>query len=75
MSGYIIMCSTTTVAIEADIHTLEGRCSNFEHRMYVCITLYCQTKTNFFVGKLADVGCLGWPEFLSPIFTALLGLI
>ena len=42
--------------------------------VYQC-TLYCQTKTNFFVGKLADVGCLGWPEFSSPIFTALLGLI
>ena len=38
-------------------------------------TLYCQTQTNIFVRKLADVGCLGWPEFLSPIFTALLGLI
>ena len=39
------------------------------------LTLYCQTKTDFFVGKLNDVGCLGWPEFSSPIFTALLGLI
>ena len=37
-------------------------------------TLYCQTKTNFSAGKLADLGCLGWPEFSSPIFTTLLGL-
>ena len=35
-------------------------------------TLYCQTKTNFLNGKLADVGCLGWLE--KSHFTVLLTL-